>query len=75
MQAIRTLPVNGLGLLLGIDRLMSTPLAVVNMIGNTVATLAIARWENALDLAQFERYIARGGYESRAVEATELAPH
>ena len=75
VQAIRTLPVNGLGLLLGIDRLMSTPLAVTNMIGNTVATLAIARWENALDLEQFERYIAQGGYETTAVEATELASH
>src|ERR1019366_1912574 len=75
VQAIRTLPVNGLGLLLGIDRLMSTPLAVTNMIGNTVATLAIARWENALDLEQFERYISQGGYETTAVEATELASH
>lgn len=64
VQSVRTLPSSGLGLLLGIDRLMSTPLAVTNMIGNTVATLALARWENALDRGQFERYIASGGYES-----------
>lgn len=73
VQTVHTLPMSGLGLLLGIDRLMSTPLAVVNMIGNTVATLAIARWENALDLQQFERYIARAGYESTAAEHAEVA--
>lgn len=39
----------GIALVLGIDRFMSEARAITNVIGNTVATLAIARWEGALD--------------------------
>jgi len=44
-----TLPVAGLALLLGVDRFMSEARALTNLVGNAVAVLAIARWENALD--------------------------
>lgn len=43
------IPVAGMALILGIDRLMSTVRAAVNMIGNGVATLVIARWEKEID--------------------------
>lgn len=43
------LPVAGLSLLLGVDRFMSEARAITNLIGNGVATIVIARWENALD--------------------------
>jgi aerobic C4-dicarboxylate transport protein len=44
-------PVAGLTLLLGVDRFMSEARALTNMVGNAVATLVVARWEGALDVA------------------------
>jgi aerobic C4-dicarboxylate transport protein len=35
--------------ILGIDRFMSMFRALINMIGNGVATLVVARWEKELD--------------------------
>src|SRR6202163_3017136 len=49
MIVIPTIPVAGMALILGIDRFLSMCRAVVNMIGNAVATLVLARWENELD--------------------------
>ena len=45
-----TIPVAGLGLLLGIDRFMSEARALTNLVGNAVATLVVARWEGELDV-------------------------
>ena len=50
LSATGKLPVAGLALLLGVDRFMSEARAITNLIGNGVATLAIARWEGDLDL-------------------------
>jgi aerobic C4-dicarboxylate transport protein len=58
LQSVRVLPLNGLGLMLGVDRLMSTALAVTNMIGNSVAVFALAKWEDAFDRAKFDAYLA-----------------
>ncbi|BAM90818.1 C4-dicarboxylic acid, orotate and citrate transporter [Bradyrhizobium oligotrophicum S58] len=58
LQSVRVLPLNGLGLLFGIDRLMATCTALTNVIGNTVAVFVIARWENALDTAKLDAYLA-----------------
>jgi len=49
MMVIPTIPVAGMALILGIDRFLSMCRALINMIGNAVATLVIARWENELD--------------------------
>ena len=46
---VPTIPVAGMALILGIDRFMSMFRAIVNMIGNGVATIVVARWENELD--------------------------
>lgn len=58
LQSMRTLPLGGLGLLLGVDRFMATGSALTNMIGNTVAVLAIAKWEKAFDRDKFYRFLA-----------------
>ncbi|MGJ4968333.1 MULTISPECIES: cation:dicarboxylate symporter family transporter [unclassified Bradyrhizobium] len=68
LQSVRVLPLNGLGLLFGIDRLMATCTALTNVVGNTVAVFVIARWENALDAARLDAYLA-GGAASTAAEA------
>jgi len=48
LSVIPTIPVAGMALILGIDRFMSMFRGLVNMIGNGVATLVVARWENEL---------------------------
>jgi aerobic C4-dicarboxylate transport protein len=60
LSATGTLPVEGLALLLGVDRFMSEARAITNLIGNGVATVAVAHWENDLDRAQLERVLGRG---------------
>ena len=49
------IPVPGLTLLLGIDRFMSEARALVNLIGNAVATIVVARWEGELDVVKMRR--------------------
>jgi len=49
LAAIKVIPVEGLALLLGVDRFMSEARAITNVIGNTVATVVIAKSENAID--------------------------
>jgi aerobic C4-dicarboxylate transport protein len=46
---VPSIPVAGMALILGIDRFMSMFRAAVNVIGNGVATLVIARSEKELD--------------------------
>jgi len=48
LTVIPTIPVAGMALILGIDRFLSMFRAVVNMIGNGVATIVVARWEKEL---------------------------
>jgi aerobic C4-dicarboxylate transport protein len=55
LTVIPTIPVAGMALLLGIDRFMSTPRALVNMIGNGVAALVVARWEKEVDSETLQR--------------------
>jgi aerobic C4-dicarboxylate transport protein len=49
LSTIPTIPVAGLALILGIDRFMSEARALTNLIGNGVATIVAAKWENELD--------------------------
>ena len=58
LSVIPTIPVAGMALIVGIDRFMSMFRALVNMIGNGVATLVVARWENELDRGTLQRNLA-----------------
>jgi aerobic C4-dicarboxylate transport protein len=58
LMVIPTIPVAGMALLLGIDRFMSMARAVVNMIGNGVATVVVARWEHELDKVTLQKNLA-----------------
>jgi aerobic C4-dicarboxylate transport protein len=49
LMVVPTIPVAGMALILGIDRFMSMFRALVNMIGNGVATIVVARWEKEID--------------------------
>ena len=65
------LPVEGLALLLGIDRFMSEARAITNLIGNGVATVVISKWENALDKDRMNR-VLDGETELDADEPEEV---
>jgi aerobic C4-dicarboxylate transport protein len=58
LSAVGNIPVAGLALLLGIDRFMSEARAITNLIGNGVASVAVSRWENELDLDRARRVLA-----------------
>jgi aerobic C4-dicarboxylate transport protein len=58
LSVIPTIPVAGMALILGIDRFMSMFRALVNVIGNGVATLVVARLNGELDRPTLQRNIA-----------------
>jgi len=57
MMVIPTIPVAGMALILGIDRFMSMFRALINMVGNGVATVVVARWENELDRKSLQKQL------------------
>ena len=59
LSVIPTIPVAGMALILGIDRFLSMFRALVNMIGNGVATLVLARWEGELEADMLRRNLTR----------------
>lgn len=50
LPTIGHIPVASLALILGIDRFMSEARAITNIIGNSVATVVVARWEKELNV-------------------------
>jgi len=59
LTVVPSVPVAGLALILGIDRFMSEARALTNFIGNGVATIVVARWENELDSETLQRELRR----------------
>jgi aerobic C4-dicarboxylate transport protein len=57
LAATGTIPVASVALVLGIHRLMSQALTPTNLLGNAVATIAIAKWEQALDENRLRRVL------------------
>ena len=58
LMVVPTIPVAAMALILGVDRFLSMFRAVVNMIGNGVATLVLALWEGELDKETLRRNLA-----------------
>jgi aerobic C4-dicarboxylate transport protein len=56
-----SIPVTSVALVLGLHRLMSEGLTPTNLIGNAVATIVVAKWEDALDTAKLEAALAGRG--------------
>jgi len=59
LAATKTVPLEGLAILLGVDRFMSEARAITNFIGNGVATLVVARSEGQFDDAM-RQVVERG---------------
>jgi aerobic C4-dicarboxylate transport protein len=53
LASMNKIPVSGLVLLLGVDRLLNEARAITNLIGNGLATIAVARWEGAFDYVKW----------------------
>ena len=75
LTAMKVVPVEGLALLIGVDRFMSEARAITNMIGNTVATVVIARSENAVDLPIYRRVVEGGQTETETERERERSVH
>ena len=58
LSIVPSVPVAGMALILGVDRFMSECRSLTNFIGNAVATLVVARWENTLDREQLAAALA-----------------
>ena len=54
LSVLPSIPIAGLALILGIDRFMSEARALTNLIGNGIATVVAAKWENALDVQKMQ---------------------
>ena len=63
LSTLGTIPVVGIMLIFGIDKFMSECRALVNFIGNAVATLFVAKWNNELDVTR-----ARAVFAGKDVE-------
>jgi Na+/H+-dicarboxylate symporter len=72
MPAVGILPIGGLTLLLGVDRFMSEIRAAGNLPSNIVATLVVARWTGAIDLAHAKRML--GGRKARRAALADDVP-
>jgi aerobic C4-dicarboxylate transport protein len=58
LASLPDVPVEGMALILGIDRFMSECRALTNFIGNGVATIVVSKWEGELDHDQLKRELS-----------------
>lgn len=60
LPTVGHIPVAAIALIFGIDRFMSEGRALTNIIGNAVATIVVAKWENEIDLPKAKQLIGLG---------------
>ncbi len=71
LTALKVIPVEGLSLLIGVDRFMSEARAITNIIGNGVATIVIAKNEKEFDSVKNE-VVLSGNVPVEAYAAEEV---
>ena len=59
LSTLGTIPVARIALILGIHRFMGEALAMTNLVGNSVATIVIARWQGGLDQGLLQRRLRK----------------
>lgn len=59
LSIVPSIPVAGMALILGVDRFMSECRSLTNFIGNAVATIVVARWDDALDTGRLAHVLSR----------------
>ena len=75
LSAVGHIPVAGLALILGIDRFMSEARALTNLVGNSLATIVVAKWVGQLDTEQLHHALNNPEYvDAKMLEEAEK-PH
>ena len=64
LAAVPAIPVQGLALLVGIEKFMSECRALTNVIGNGVATLVVSRWQGELDSAKLREVMSHAAEQA-----------
>lgn len=59
LTALKVIPLEGLALLIGVDRFMSEGRALINFMGNTIATVIIAKSENEIDWVKYKSIVEK----------------
>ena len=67
------IPILGVAILLGIDQILDMGRTTVNLIGNCVATVVIARWENVFDYEKMEEFVRTSKENSLGAEIGNFA--
>jgi aerobic C4-dicarboxylate transport protein len=67
------LPVEGIAIIFGVYRFMSMAIATCNTIGNSLATVVIARWSRTFDARAAERHLYPERYPDTAQADASLA--
>lgn len=64
LAAVPAIPVQGLALLVGIEKFMSECRALTNVVGNGVATLVVSRWQGELDSTKLRAVMSHRGEDA-----------
>lgn len=64
-------PIIGVAILLGIDQILDMGRTTVNLIGNCVATVVIARWENDFDYVKMQEFVEKSKVKNNYVQILE----
>lgn len=59
LTILNIIPLEGMALLVGVDRFMSEGRAIINVIGNTVATVIISKSEKEIDMQQYRLIVEK----------------
>jgi aerobic C4-dicarboxylate transport protein len=65
LGSLGSVPVASIALVLGIHRLMAEALTFVNLVGNSVATIVVSKWEGAVDVETLNAKVGRAGGGNR----------
>jgi len=74
LSSMHTIPVEGMVLILGVDWFMAEARAMTNLVGNGVATVVIARWENEFDAQKAELVLNQNSTETPGESARVSMP-
>ena len=74
LSAVGVIPVAAMALILGVDRFLSEGRALTNVIGNGVATVAVARWEGTPRRERLAEELARGPEQVAAPLDAVMSP-
>ncbi len=72
LAALQIIPLEGLALLLGVDRFMSEGRAIVNLIGNGIATMVVAKSVNEFDETKHKEAISEMKASKKARQVAVL---